>query len=118
MLMTQKVLFWTVFFGLVMVQASQSDCDSIITHLKQMKKAQTAVQSSLINNHEMLAESLESYSDALSSSGGRAYKTISASMIKASTSLKERGNKGAQLSQKLSDQTDELIKIIEKCIKQ
>lgn len=100
------------------VYASQSnECDSIISNLKQMKKAQVAVQGSLISNHEMLADSLDSYSDALRSSAGRAHKTVSDSMLKAASSLKERGRKGSELSQKLSDQTDELIKIIEKCLK-
>ena len=115
-------VFLIVFIALPIFLTVQSsfaaqDCDSIINQLKQMKKAQSAVQSSLIANHDMLADSLDSYSDALKSTAGRAHKSVEDNMAKAAGSIRERGRKGADLSQKLSDKTDELINLIEKCLK-
>lgn len=104
-------------FLMAQTSFAAQDCDSIINQLKQMKKAQAAIQSSLIANHDMLADSLDSYSDALKSTAGRAYKSVEGNMAKAAGSIRERGRKGADLSQKLSDKTDELINLVEKCLK-
>lgn len=104
--------FPSVGFG-----ASANQCDQIVEQLKQMKKAQLTVQNSLISNHDMVADSLESYSDALSSSAGKAHKTVEDSMGSAASSLRKRGQKGQELASKLAEQTDELIKNVENCLK-
>ncbi len=92
------------------------NCSEVIGQLKQMKQAQLAVQGSLIANHEMMADSMESYSDALKSSGGKAHKTVAESMSTASESLRKRGEKGQSLAKQLAEQTDEIIQIAEKCL--
>ncbi len=65
-----------------------NDCSQIVSQLRQMKAAQMAVQTSLIKNHDMVADSLDSYADALKESSGRAHKTVSNSMLTASNSLR------------------------------
>jgi len=110
------MLFVPIFFALTSWGAT--DCDKVIEQLKQMRKAHVTVQASLIDNHEMLADSLDSYTDALRSTAGRAHKSVEVNMAKASSSIRERGRKGADLSAKLSDKTDELINLVEKCLKQ
>ena len=59
---------------------AKTNCSDIISELKQMKTAQSSVHATLVSNHEMMAQSLESYSEALTSSAGRAYKAISENM--------------------------------------
>lgn len=97
--------------------AKSSECSGIIEQLRQMKTAQTSVQQSLVANHEILAQSLESYADALSDSAGRAHKAISDNMVKASESIRQRGLKAQSISKKLETNTDDLIKSVEKCLK-
>lgn len=93
------------------------NCSQIVSLMRDMKSAQKAVQESLIRNHEMVADSLDSYSDALSESQGRAHKTVTSSMRTASDSLRKRGDKGQELADKLADQTDLLIKKVSDCLK-
>lgn len=97
--------------------ASANDCAQLTSQLREMKDAQVAVQTSLIRNHDMMAESLESYADALKESQGRAHKTVTSSMITASNSLRKRGGKGQELAEKLAEQTEQIIKNVENCLK-
>lgn len=97
--------------------AQASDCSALVSQLRQMKEAQLAVQGSLIKNHDMVADSLDSYADALKESSGRAHKTVSNSMLTAASSLRKRGEKGQELAEKLADQTDLIIKSVENCLK-
>lgn len=97
--------------------ASANDCSQLVSQLRQMKEAQLAVQGSLIKNHDMMADSMESYADALKESSGRAHKTVSNSMLTAASSLRKRGEKGQDLAEKLAEQTDLIIKNVENCLK-
>lgn len=97
--------------------AFANDCSRVVSQLREMKAAQLAVQTSLIKNHDMVADSLDSYADALKESSGRAHKTVSNSMLSASESLRKRGEKGQDLAQKLLEQTDVIIKNVENCLK-
>jgi hypothetical protein len=99
------------------MSAFANDCSNVISQLRDMKAAQVAVQTSLIRNHDMMADSMDSYADALKESQGRAHKTVTSSMLTASSSLRKRGEKGQDLAEKLSDQTEEIIKIVENCLK-
>lgn len=97
--------------------AKSSNCAEVIEQLRQMKEAQASVQETLVSNHEMMAQSLESYADALTESAGRAHKAISENMGKAATLLRGRGLKAQNISKKLETNTDDLVKSVEKCIK-
>ncbi len=111
-----KILVHLMIIVFVPVLA-QAKCEQLIEQLKQMKKAQLSVHQSLIANHDLIAQSLESYSEALRDSTGRAYKVVETNMTKAAQSLKGRGEKGQDVALKLSQQTDELIKIAANCVK-
>jgi len=113
-----------IFIGIIQLlslaafaRPKSGECTAIIEQLRQMNVAQSSVQRSLILNHEMMAQSLESYSEALSESAGRAHKAISENMAKASGSLRQRGLKAQDISKKLESNTDDLIKSVEKCLK-
>ena len=93
------------------------DCSSIVTELRAMKQAQSAIQMSLISNHNLFAGTLESYSEALSESGGKAFRTISSNMNNSVVSISERGVKAHATSMKLDEATEDLISRISKCIK-
>ncbi len=119
----RKSILFPIFFVLFAMIISSfsfaktSDCSAIVEQLRQMKVAQVAVQESLVSNHEMMAQSLESYADAISESAGRAHKSISENMTKAASSLRQRGLKAQGISKKLETNTDDLIKSVEKCLK-
>lgn len=104
-------------FGLLPMFAFASECSQVLSQLREMKSAQMAVQSSLIRNHDMMADSLDSYADALKESQGRAHKAVSSNMLTASESLRKRGEKGQDLAEKLAEKTEEIIKNVENCLK-
>ncbi len=110
-------LFFFVSMISFSLQAKTTECADVIQQLQQMKTAQASVQETLVSNHEMMAQSLESYSEAISESAGRAYKSISENMSKAAGSFRQRGLKAQSLSKKLETNTDELIKSVAKCLK-
>ena len=112
-------LFFFVSMISFSIQAKPgSECPNVIQQLHQMKVAQVSVQDSLVSNHELMAQSLESYSEALSDSAGKAHGSISQNMAKAAGSLRERALKAQTISKRLEINTDELVKSVEKCLKQ
>lgn len=110
------------FFNIIVLvlglslKASASDCSSIVDSLRGLQKAQNSVSGSLVQNHELMAETLLSYSEALTDSKGKAHQSIANNMNKISESFKARGSKAKVLSEAISEKTDELIKLAEKCI--
>ena len=102
---------------LVTLSAAAEDCSDVTAEMEAMKKAQGAIQASLVANHHMIADTMESYAEALSSTAGRAYKTISSNMLNSSTSIRERSLKAKKTAIKLDQATTELIQKITKCLK-
>ena len=96
---------------------SLADCGTILSDLKAMKQAQSSIQMSLISNHQMFGTTLESYSEALSESGGKAYRTIASNMNNSVVAIRERGIKAHKTSVKLDEAIDDLIVRISKCLK-
>ncbi|MFZ3231260.1 MAG: hypothetical protein WA160_13715 [Pseudobdellovibrio sp.] len=117
--MKQKTLASAV--GLVSYLFSVSllagECSQLVLELQAMKKANSAIHSSLIANHEMFSTTLESYSEALSETAGRAHKTVSDNMLSSSQSFRERGLKAQKMSRKLDLASEDLIQRVSKCIK-
>jgi len=99
------------------ISVSANECSSLISELQAMRKANSTIHSSLITNHEMFATTLESYSDALSETAGRAHKTVSENMISSAQSFRDRGIKAQKMSKKLEQASDDLSQRISKCLK-
>ncbi len=93
------------------------ECSQILSELQAMRKAQNTIQVSLISNHEMFATSMESYSQALSETAGRVYKTVSDNMSSSGQSFRDRGLKAQKTAQKLDLATQNLIQKVAKCLK-
>lgn len=93
------------------------DCGDIASELDAMKKAQMAIQMSLISNHALMAESMDSYAQALSETAGRVHRTVSSNMLETSKSFKERGDKAHKTVLKLDVATADLISRINRCLK-
>ncbi len=108
-IITTAVLFFTI--------SSWGQCGNLVSELKAMQTAQSSIQSSLIANHEMFATTLESYSEALKESAGKAHKVISSNMISSSESFRARGLKAQKTALKLEDATTDLIQRITQCLK-
>ena len=106
-----------VISSLMTLSALADECSDIVPEMEAMKKAQGAIQMSLVANHNMIADTMESYSEALSSTAGRAFKTISSNMLASSTSIRERSQKAKKTAIKLDLATNELIQKITKCLK-
>ena len=96
--------------------AFANDCANLAESLKGLQKAQNSVSGSLIQNHELMAETLLSYSEALTDSKGKAHQSIARNMNKISEAFKARGSKAKVQSEAISERTEELIKLAEKCI--
>lgn len=106
-----------IYAAVPMRSPAADDCATFVSDFKQMKQAQEAIQQSLISNHDMMADSLETYADALKETSGKAYKKISENMYKAGESVRKRKTKAQDISKEFSEKTAELLKTAEKCIK-
>lgn len=114
--MTKAILIGVVGFVLS-VNAMASECAMLVAELQAMKKANNTIHNSLISNHEMFSTTMESYSEALSETAGRAHKTVSENMLSSANSFRERGLKAQKMSKKLDVASDDLIHRISKCLK-
>lgn len=106
-----------IFILLLGTTASAAECTTFLSDLKQMKLAQESIQESLISNHDMMADSLETYADALKQTSGKAYKKVSENMYKAGESVRKRKTKAQEIAKEFSEKALELQKTAEKCIK-
>jgi hypothetical protein len=105
-------VFWLCFAKL----AVANECGSLIILLKDLQKAQRSVSDSLIQNHYMMGDTLESYSETMRDSRGKAYEAIAKNMGKAGQSFKARAEKATGHSSLIADNTSEIISLAEKCI--
>jgi hypothetical protein len=96
---------------------SWASCADVVSELRAMKDAQTSIQDSLVSNHEMFAITLESYSEALTESAGKAHKVVSTNMLNSAESFRHRGMQAHKTAAKLEDATEDLIQRVSKCIK-
>lgn len=108
-------IYTLVFVFGVSLTASANECAQLVELLKGLQKAQDSVSTSLVNNHELMADTLLSYSEALTDSKGKAHLSIANNMNKVSETFKARGSKAKVLSKAIYEKTDELINIAEKC---
>ncbi len=92
-------------------------CATFLTDMKQMKEAQDAIQQSLISNHDMMADNIETYADALKETNGKAYKKIVENMYKASESVRKRKTKAQDIAKEFNEKALEMLKTAEKCVK-
>jgi len=97
--------------------AASGDCASFMSDFKQMTVAQDSIQQSLISNHDMMADSLDTYADGLKESSGKAYKKIVENMYKAGESVRKRKTKAQDISKEFALKANELLKTAEKCVK-
>lgn len=97
--------------------AAPGDCASFISDFKQMTIAADAIQQSLISNHDMMADSLDTYADGLKESSGKAYKKVVENMYKAGDSVRKRKTKAQDISKEFALKANELLKTAEKCVK-
>ena len=93
------------------------DCSDIVSEMQAMKRAQNTIQMSLVANHNIIADSMESYADALSATAGRAHRTVSSSLQESAMSFRDRGQKAQGTAKKLDAATADLIQRITKCLK-
>lgn len=115
---TSSAVILTVSSVLFVSSYSNASCGALVAELRSMKEAQTAIQTSLVSNHDMFANTLESYSQALRESAGRAHQVVTLNMDKSAESFRERGLRAQKTTAKLEAATDDLIQRISRCLKQ
>ena len=115
--MISVILIFKILSFALICQASTPDCASFISDFKQMTVAQDSIQQSLISNHDMMADSLETYADGLKQTSGKAYKKIVETMYKDSESVRKRKTKAQDISKEFALKANELLKTAEKCVK-
>jgi hypothetical protein len=113
------LLLFFVSVAPVGVRASSAvfsnECRDLVDSLRGLKRAQEAVNSTMVKNHDLMSETLSSYSEALTDSRGKAYQSIANNMNRISDSFRVRGNKSKVLSEAISNNTQVLIELAEKC---
>ncbi len=115
---TSKLMFVSAFLSFSSIcHAASGDCASFMSDFKQMTVAQDSIQQSLISNHDMMADSLDTYADGLKESSGKAYKKIVENMYKAGESVRKRKTKAQDISKEFALKANELLKTAEKCVK-
>jgi len=97
--------------------SASDDCATFVSDFKKMIMAQDLIQQSLISNHDMMADSLDTYADGLKESSGKAYKKVVENMYKAGESVRKRKTKAQNISKEFALKANELLKTAEKCIK-
>lgn len=97
--------------------ATSGDCANFLSDFKQMTVAADSIQQSLISNHDMMADSIDTYADGLKESSGKAYKKIVENMYKAGESVRKRKTKAQDISKEFALKANELLKTAEKCVK-
>ncbi len=97
--------------------SSFANCGDLVSELKSMREAQNSIQMSLISNHAMFASTLESYSQALTESSGKAHRVVSTNMMSSSDSFRSRGLKAQKTALKLDEATEDLIQRLSRCLK-
>lgn len=115
--MISMALVYGILSFLSICQASASDCATFISDFKQMTVAQDSIQQSLISNHDMMADSVDTFADGLKQTSGKAYKKIVENMYKASESVRKRKTKAQDISKEFALKANELLKTAEKCVK-
>lgn len=94
-----------------------ASCADVVSELRAMKEAQTSIQNSLVSNHAMFASTLESYSEALTESAGKAHKVVASNMTSSAESFRNRGLQARKTAIKLEEATEDLIQRVSKCVK-
>ena len=112
-----RYMFIIVCAILLSSLSSFASCTDLISELKSMREAQSSIQMSLISNHAMFASTLESYSEALSQSGGKVHRVVSSNMSSSADSFRNRGLRAQKTALKLDEATDDLIQRLTKCLK-
>jgi len=97
---------------------ASSKCSQLKEELQAMQKAQQQIVSSLVNNHESFASTLEEYSDASKSAQSSSEKkSVSQEMDKSAEAFRTRGVQGKEMAQKLNQATADLFNRVEACLK-
>jgi hypothetical protein len=111
------ILFTGILSFFSICHAASGGCATFLSDFKQMTIAQDSIQQSLISNHDMMADSLDTYADGLKESSGKAYKKIVENMYKAGESVRKRKTKAQDISKEFALKANELLKTAEKCVK-
>ena len=92
------------------------ECGNLKQQLKLMQKAQEQFGGTLVQNHELIASSLEEYASlAKSSPSGGA--VMSSQMLETAKAFRQRGLQGKKIASKLNDATGDLLERVITCLK-
>ncbi len=90
--------FFSILLFFASVSKASTQCKQLKEELKAMQNAQQQIMSSLVNNHETFASSLEEYSSAVQSAKGSTVKTVSSKMDESAQAFRTRGVQGKKMA--------------------
>lgn len=92
--------------------SQKAQCAALKEELVAMRAAQKSIMSSLVNNHQTFAVTLEEYSEATMA----APKVTSKEMKRSAQSFRSRGVQGKKMADKLNQASDDLIARVASCL--
>jgi hypothetical protein len=112
-----KIVTLVLFAALASVNAygAGASCAQLKQELLAMKKAQQSVMSSLVNNHETFASTMEEYSLTIQEKP-KSQKQIGQQMNKSAEAFRRRGVQGKQMASQLDAATADLISRVAECL--
>lgn len=96
---------------------AQADCQNLKSDLRDFQKAQQQILTSLNNNHETAAATLEEYAELIQQTEGSQAQSLASKMKDSAQAFRIRGTRGVEIATKLDQGTAELIKRIQNCLK-
>lgn len=92
-------------------------CVALIEDMRAMEKAQSEIMKSLVNNHETMATSLESYSSEVQTHQEHLNRAVLAKELKNSAqAFRDRGVKAKKISNAFENASRNLLKKVNQCL--
>lgn len=110
-----KFLMVMILASLVSVSALAADsCALLKQELKSLQKTQAVMMTSLVNNHETFASTLEEYSATVQEQSGS--QKISQNMNQSAEAFRRRGLQGKKMAAQLNEATADLLTRVAACL--
>lgn len=113
--MNTVLIFWALILTSSFAGAA-NDCSNLKQELKALQAAQQQIISSLVNNHETFASTLEEYSFIVRSTS-KPSRAAALEMSESASAFRQRGIQGRQIALKLNLSTKDLLGRVAACLK-
>lgn len=99
-------------------QTTVIDCSEIVENLRAMRKAQSALMSTLVKKNESMAETLDLYAQRFSKNQGLVTKTEIGGLRKSAQSFRKHGSREQGIVRRFEAISAQLMTRLEACLQQ